>query len=133
MPRPESPEGPWVTIPVRVRESLLARIDAARGDRNRSEWGRAAMEAAVGSDVPVSRPEPVNGAPEPAAKSPERPAERPRAAVKTVTPAPAGVPAAAFQEPAGVPLDPTGQPCVHPKGRRSKGLCGACGTYVGAA
>ena len=38
-----------------------------------------------------------------------------------------------LRPPEGVPLDATGQPCAHPKGRRSKGLCGACGTYVGAA
>ena len=76
-----------------------------------------------------------NAAPEPP-RVPEMPVAAPRrraAAPRTVTPAAAGVPAAAFQEPARVPLDPTGQPCAHPKGRRSKGLCGACGTHVGVS
>lgn len=28
-------------------------------------------------------------------------------------------------------IDATGQDCPHPKARNMKGLCGACGTYVG--
>jgi hypothetical protein len=48
MPRPESPEGPWVTIPVRVRKSLQDRIDGVRGEANRSEWFRSLAESAVG-------------------------------------------------------------------------------------
>lgn len=31
----------------------------------------------------------------------------------------------------GLALDATGQPCTHPKARVFKGLCRACGTFVG--
>src|SRR5580692_11823667 len=47
MPRPKSPDGPWVTIPVALREADVARVDAALGGKTRSEWGRAAMLAAL--------------------------------------------------------------------------------------
>jgi hypothetical protein len=52
MSRGASPEGKWVTVPVRVRESLLVRIDGVRGERNRSEWMRRAAESALGMRKP---------------------------------------------------------------------------------
>ena len=98
--RPKLPEGKRVTISVKVSESEAAPIDAARGERDRSAWGRDAMLGAASSGRRVRRvfpPEVMN------------------APVVMVLPD-------------GVPTDATGRPCAHPKARVIKGLCGACGT-----
>jgi hypothetical protein len=50
MPRPRSPQGKNENVCVRVSETLLAEIDAARGARSRSDWGRDAFLAALGHD-----------------------------------------------------------------------------------
>lgn len=139
MPRPESPEGPWVTVPVRVRKSLLRQIDGVLGDRNRSEWFRSLAESAVAGDPRVSAGPPLEDPPagvitglsdaevdgfvaaasegrEPAPAKPRRRAAAPR----TVSPAAPGVPPTAFQEPAeDAPDRPSSLPAydeVHGRG-----------------
>lgn len=139
MPRPESPEGKWVTVPVRVRESLLARIDAARGEVNRSEWFRGAAEAAVNDSVPalLSRGGPIVSREQAEAlgltveaKRLPPSARKPRkAAPETVTPAAEGVPAAAFREPAPVPAKRPS--CPHPGTRVIGGFCKQCDALAG--
>lgn len=57
MPRPKSLDGNNETVSVKVSESLRDAIDDARGRRSRSDWGRDAFLAALGSKlatVPLS-------------------------------------------------------------------------------
>ena len=126
MPRPESPEGRWVTIPVRVRESLRAHIDGVRGERNRSEWMRESAEITLG----LRKPNGDLRAPGATRESLAAAAKRPRAAAKSVTPGAAGVPAAAFQEPAELVPEPrrAKAACKHP-GVGRKQRCRACGQF----
>lgn len=48
MPRPRSLDGKNENVTVKVSKPLLAEIDAARGSRSRSDWGRDAFLAALG-------------------------------------------------------------------------------------
>ena len=48
MPRPKPPE-PYVALVLKLPRSLLAAIDAARGDLPRTIWMRAALAKALGS------------------------------------------------------------------------------------
>jgi hypothetical protein len=45
--------------------------------------------------------------------------------------APVIQPAAGAPNRARPATDATGEPCKHPPARRLRGLCGACGTFVG--
>ena len=137
MPRPESPEGKWVTIPVRVREALLVRIDGVRGECNRSEWMRGAAEAALGMAPPVMAAgdgpyvrTPAGMEPAASPEPPRKPRPRAAAAPKTVTPASAGVPAVVLQppEPERAPEPRQKAPCKHP-GVGRKQRCRACGAF----
>ena len=127
-----------MTIPVRVREALLVRIDGVRGECNRSEWMRGAAEAAEAAEAALGMAPPVMAAGdgpyvrtpagmEPAAspEPPRKPRPRAAAAPKTVTPASAGVPAVVLQPP-----EPQRQKaaCKHP-GVGRKQRCRACGQF----
>ena len=95
MARPKTPEGKRVTICIKVSEEQAALIDTARGNRDRSEWGRDALLSAAQRQHP-----------------PAGHVDRQAPAVR--------------QNRAAANGD-----CPHPKARINKGLCGACGTYVG--
>jgi len=47
MARPKTPQGKRITICIKVSEEQAALIDTARGNRDRSEWGRDALLAAA--------------------------------------------------------------------------------------
>lgn len=133
---------------MRVRASLMAQIDVARGERNRSEWARESLRAVIAGDPRVSAGPPledpsagvitglsdaevdgfvaaVSEGREPAPAKPRRRAAAPR----TVTPAAPGVPPTAFQEPAPAPVR---RPrCTHPGTRVIGGFCKECDVVVG--
>lgn len=131
-----------------LSERAVGRLLGISGPRVNQIMNPAGVSVVADERVPEGVAVMVSGphtavVPVPAKPRP-RSAKTAAAAPRTVAPAAEGVPAVAFQEPAepapvrlrppeGVPLDPTGQPCTHPKGRRSKGLCGSCGTNVGAS
>lgn len=46
--QPLDPDSPSTRLELRIPRSLVDRIDAARGNQSRSEWIRAAIEAALG-------------------------------------------------------------------------------------
>lgn len=48
--RPRVIEGPSTAVQVRVPDALLARVDARRGERSRSEFVRDVLERAVASE-----------------------------------------------------------------------------------
>jgi hypothetical protein len=86
MAREVPPEGKWVAVTVSLRAKDVERLDAVRGDLNRSQWGRgvilAALEnpaqaalAAFGAALPESREEPVKRPRK--RKAPQRPGESP--------------------------------------------------------
>jgi hypothetical protein len=95
--KPRTPDGKRVTVCIKLSEQDAAAIDKARGDRSRSDWGRAALLAAA--------------SPEP------RKTEIIPLAPKVV------ISRSGRSRP--------GADCPHPKARIAKGLCNACGTYVG--
>lgn len=97
-------------VQVRVPGDLLARVDAARGERSRSAWIIYAIGAALALDDPVT----VVSAPafDELAASLDEPAAAPPALQRAMRESRAR-------------RDPG---CPHPKSRVVKGLCGACGT-----
>ena len=95
MARPKTLQGKRVTICIKVSEEQATLIDAARGIRDLSAWGRDALLAAAERQHP-----------------PAGHVDRQAQAVR--------------QNRAAANGD-----CPHPKARINKGLCGACGTYVG--
>jgi hypothetical protein len=126
MPRPRSPEGKNENLCVRVSETLLAEIDAARGERSRSDWGRDAFLAALGH--PPGYAGTVHGI---KIISDER---MPPGTAALVSRGLDGVAVSAFSLGAGEP-EP-GQDaglCPHPKSARLKGRCTRCRTFVGFA
>jgi hypothetical protein len=143
MPRPESPEGKWVTVPVRLREADVARIDAVRGEENRSQWARGAVQAALQVEGAYALKPPAGSSladpdeqarmlQDVATREPDgtpRKSRKRAAAPKTVAPAAEGVPAAAFQEPPEPAPEPRQRAaCKHP-GVPRKGLCRHCGAF----
>lgn len=148
MPRPESPEGPWVTVPVRLREADVARVDAVRGEVNRSEWARGAIQAALQVEGAYALRPPAGSVlqdpdeqarvladmahREPdgtARKARKRSAKPAGAAPRTETPAAEGVPPVVLQPPGPEPA-PARQkaPCKHP-GVGRKQRCHQCGQF----
>lgn len=122
MPRPKSPRGPWVTVPVKVREKDLGRIDAARGGTNRSEWMReAAMAVLRIRSGRAAAPEAPGPAPSPAVARPAPRSSAPRRAGPRAAPA-----AGARQQ---VPAAP--RPAVPPHRCPVKGYCPECGEWKG--
>ena len=104
MSRPKTPEGKRVTICARFSEAQAAEVDVARGTMSRSEWVRLAALAAALRLAALA-----------AALRQQMPAgsiDRQAEVVRQNRRAANG-------------------PCLHPKARINKGLCGACGTYVG--
>lgn len=131
-------------MPVRLRAADVARIEAVRGDENRSEWARGAIRAALQVEgayalippagSPLQDPdEQARVLADVAAREPDgtpRKTRKRAAAPRTVTAAAPGVPPTAFQEPAE-PERRAAQCPPHPKGRVTKGFCGACARPVG--
>jgi hypothetical protein len=107
--RPKTQDGKRVAISIKVSESEAEAIDAARGALTRSAWGRDQMLAGL---KPRARRQPEKRGGQIA------PPNAPGLATTTTLPAPP-------------PATRGNSYCDHPKGRRLKGLCNACGTYVG--
>lgn len=113
MGRKKLDDGKRVTISAKVSEADIARIDGARGDLTRSAWVQRAIGVVLGT-VPLSAALP--------GVSPDAPRTKPSRPRRVVT-------AAALAQDRA--RDQRESDCPHPKARIIKGLCNACGTYVG--
>jgi hypothetical protein len=112
MSRPKSPDGHRHHVNIKLSDAEAAAIDAVRGNLERGPWMRHAALSVASRNPGI--PEPKRG------QKAAVPAPQPRFDPGSPPPQPKARPAAAQGN------------CPHPKARINKGLCGACGTYVGS-
>jgi hypothetical protein len=103
-----TPDGRRKTWGTRLSEDESARADSARGELDRSAWIRGFILGAIGPPREVPAELGIVDA---------RPADPVQAVQAVMRQLPERRPAA--------------RDCPHPKTRVMKGLCQACGTYVG--
>lgn len=109
MARPKTPDGRRVAVSFKLTETEAELVDSLRGGTERSVWLREAAMVVAHAKRDSGIPKPYR---DPYAD------RRPRPARLTQ----------------GTDTDPTEDAgdCPHPKARVLKGLCNACGTYVGS-
>jgi len=121
MARPRKPDGRRVHENVMLSEAEAAVIDAARGDVKRGPWIRqAALDAARREPAAVS----ISGVRVGLTVDPRQPP----GTVSVISPGEEVTQVRSFS------LAPKPEPeeCPHPRARILRGLCNACGRYVGS-
>jgi hypothetical protein len=116
MARPRTEDGKRVPLSTRVSEERAAAMEALRGPMTPS----AVLDEALGMWIAARKG-----------------ARRVRAPARRAAPVAAELARERARDqrddgmPREVPFSSAPSPCPHPKSRVNKGLCGACGTYVG--